>query len=137
MLLNLQSLMLSNCHGLTELPPEIGKLMDLRHLDIFQTTLKRMPTGINRLKDLRRLTTFVVGKDSGARIAELRDLSHLQGALSILNLQDVVNAMDALDANLKKKENLDDLVFAWDPMQLMVIRRIKLEFSKIFSLIPS
>ena len=136
MLLNLQSLMLSNCHGLTELPPEIGKLMDLRHLDIFQTTLKRMPTGINRLKDLRRLTTFVVGKDSGARIAELRDLSHLQGALSILNLQDVVNAMDALDANLKKKENLDDLVFAWDPMQLMVIRRIKLEFSKSFSLIP-
>ncbi|RVW21724.1 putative disease resistance protein [Vitis vinifera] len=95
-----------------------------------------MPTGINRLKDLRRLTTFVVGKDSGARIAELRDLSHLQGALSILNLQDVVNAMDALDANLKKKENLDDLVFAWDPMQLMVIRRIKLEFSKSFSLIP-
>ncbi|KAL6326058.1 hypothetical protein AAG906_000933 [Vitis piasezkii] len=79
-----------------------------------------MPTGINKLKDLRRLTTFVVGKHSGARITELQDLSHLRGALSILNLQNVVNAMDALKANLKKKEDLDDLVFAWDPNLLIL-----------------
>eukprot|EP00261_Vitis_vinifera_P038482 XP_019079725.1 PREDICTED: putative disease resistance RPP13-like protein 1 [Vitis vinifera] len=115
MLCNLQSLMLSNCHGITELPPEIENLIHLHHLDISGTKLEGMPIGINKLKDLRRLTTFVVGKHSGARIAELQDLSHLQGALSIFNLQNVVNATDALKANLKKKEDLDDLVFAWDP----------------------
>ncbi|KAL6327568.1 hypothetical protein AAG906_021858 [Vitis piasezkii] len=114
MLCNLQSLMLSDCHGITELPPEIENLIHLHHLDISGTKLEGMPTGINKLKDLRRLTTFVVGKHSGARITELQDLSHLRGALSILNLQNVVNATDALKANLKKKEDLDDLVFAWD-----------------------
>ena len=61
------------------------------------------------------MKTFVVDKHSGASIAELRDLSHLQGELSILNLQNVVNAMDGLKAILKQKKGLDDLVFAWDP----------------------
>ena len=115
MLLNLQSSMLSNCVGLTELPPEIRKLVNLRHLDISERKLEGMPTGIKRLKNLRRLTTFVVGKHGGARIVELQDLSHLQGALSILKLQNVVYAMDALVANLKNKKDLDELLFVWDP----------------------
>ncbi|RVW74214.1 putative disease resistance RPP13-like protein 1 [Vitis vinifera] len=112
MLLNLQSLILSKCHWLTELPAEIGKLINLRHLDISRTKIEGMPMGINGLKDLRMLTTFVVGKHGGARLGELRDLAHLQGALSILKLQNVENATEV---NLMKKEDLDDLVFAWDP----------------------
>ncbi|KAL6326905.1 hypothetical protein AAG906_012181 [Vitis piasezkii] len=114
-LLNLQSLMLSNCGSLTELPSEIGELINLRHFDISETNIEGMPIGINRLKDLRRLSTFVVVKDGGARICELRDLSCLGGALSILNLQNVVHATDALEANLKDKKDLEDLVFSWDP----------------------
>ncbi|XP_034680491.1 putative disease resistance RPP13-like protein 1 [Vitis riparia] len=112
MLLNLQSLILSECCWLTELPAEIGKLINLRHLDISKTKIEGMPMGINGLKDLRMLTTFVVGKHGGARLGELRDLAHLQGALSILKLQNVENATEV---NLMKKEDLDDLVFAWDP----------------------
>ncbi|KAJ9685518.1 hypothetical protein PVL29_017529 [Vitis rotundifolia] len=115
MLLNLQSLILSECRWLTELPAEIEKLINLRHLDISETKIEGMPMGINGLKDLRRLTTFVVGKHGSARVGELRDLAHLQGALSILNLQNVENAMEDIEVNLMKKEDLDDLVFAWDP----------------------
>ncbi|XP_034680772.1 putative disease resistance RPP13-like protein 1 [Vitis riparia] len=115
MLLNLQSLILSECCWLTELPAEIGKLINLRHLDISRTKIEGMPMGINGLKDLRMLTTFVVGKHGGARLGELRDLAHLQGALSILNLQNVENVENATEVNLMKKEDLDDLVFAWDP----------------------
>ncbi|RVX00448.1 putative disease resistance RPP13-like protein 1 [Vitis vinifera] len=116
MLLNLQSLVLSNCRGLTELPIEIVKLINLLHLDISRTNIQQMPPGINRLKDLQRLTTFVVGEHGCARVKELGDLSHLQGSLSILNLQNVpVNGNDALEANLKEKEDLDALVFTWDP----------------------
>ncbi|KAL6326142.1 hypothetical protein AAG906_001017 [Vitis piasezkii] len=116
MLLNLQSLVLSNCRGLTELPIEIVKLINLLHLDISGTNIQQMLPGINILKDLQRLTTFVVGEHGCARVKELGDLSHLQGALSILNLQNVpVNGNDALEANLKEKEDLDDLVFTWDP----------------------
>ncbi|XP_034680736.1 putative disease resistance RPP13-like protein 1 [Vitis riparia] len=111
MLLNLQSLILSECRWLTELPAEIGKLINLRHLDISKAKIEGMPMGINGLKDLRMLTTFVVGKHGGARLGELRDLAHLQGALSILKLQNVENATEV---NLMKKEDLHDLVFAWD-----------------------
>ncbi|XP_034704559.1 putative disease resistance RPP13-like protein 1 isoform X1 [Vitis riparia] len=115
MLLNLRSLILSECRWLTELPAEIGKLINLRHLDISRTKIEGMPMGINGLKDLRMLTTFVVGKHGGARLGELRDLAHLQGVLSILNLQNVENVENATEVNLMKKEDLQDLVFAWDP----------------------
>ena len=54
-------------------------------------------------------------KNGGARISELRDLSCLGGALSILSLQNVVHATDALEANLKDKKDVEDLVFSWDP----------------------
>ncbi|RVX13424.1 Disease resistance protein RGA2 [Vitis vinifera] len=115
MLFNLQTLMLSNCNFLSEVPSEIGKLINLRYFDISKTKLEGMPMGINRLKDLQVLTTFVVGwKHTAARIKDLRDLSQLGGTLSILNLQNVVYAADALEANLKDKGKLDHLVFGWD-----------------------
>ncbi|KAJ9685557.1 hypothetical protein PVL29_017554 [Vitis rotundifolia] len=114
-LLNLQSLMLSNCGLLTELPSEIGELINLRHFDISETNIEGMPIGINRLKDLRSLTTFVVVKHGGARISELRDLSCLGRTFSIINLQNIVYATDALEANLKEKKDVEELVFSWDP----------------------
>ncbi|RVX00441.1 putative disease resistance protein [Vitis vinifera] len=124
MLLNLQSLVLSGCFRLTELPAEIGKLINLHHLDISRTKIEGMPMGINGLKGLRRLTTYVVGKHGGARLGELRDLAHLQGALSILNLQNVVPT-DDIEVNLMKKEDLDDLVFAWDPNAIVRVSEIQ------------
>ncbi|CBI28603.3 unnamed protein product, partial [Vitis vinifera] len=76
----------------------------LRYLNLSSTKIQKLPKSIGMLCNLQSLI--------GARIAELQDLSHLRGALSIFNLQNVVNATDALKANLKKKEDLDDLVFA-------------------------
>ena len=113
-LFNLQTLMLSNCHALTHLPAEMGKLINLRHLDVTDTSLKKMPVGMKGLKHLRTLTGFVIGEDSGAKIKELRDMSHLGGRLCISKLQNVVDAMDVLDANLKGKELLDELEMQWD-----------------------
>ena len=113
-LLNLQTLMLSNCHALTHLPAEMGKLINLRHLDIIGTSLKEMPMGMKGLKHLRSLTRFVIGEDSGAKIKELREMSHLGGRLCISKLQNVVDVMDVLDSNLKGKERLDELEMRWD-----------------------
>ncbi|KAK9282698.1 hypothetical protein L1049_010918 [Liquidambar formosana] len=111
-LCNLQTLILSNC-GLTLLPTNIGRLTNLRHLDISGTKLKEMPIQMNGLKGLRTLTTFVVGKHDGLRVGELREFRHLQGKLSILKLQNVVNPMDAWEANLKEKEHLNELHLEW------------------------
>ena len=67
---------------------------------------------MGRLKSLRTLTAFVLGKSTGSNIGELRELSHLGGKISILNLQNVVGAIDAL---LKDKKDLKEVELAWGP----------------------
>ncbi|BFG20568.1 hypothetical protein CerSpe_068420 [Prunus speciosa] len=72
-----------------------------------------MPVQMGRLKSLRTLTTFVVGKSTGSTIDELGELSHLGGRISILKLNNVVDGRDALQANLKNKKDLKELELAW------------------------
>ncbi|KAK4592225.1 hypothetical protein RGQ29_016655 [Quercus rubra] len=110
-LYNLQTLLLSSCYSLIKLPTEMWRLVNLRHLDLVGTTLKEMPLHMGKLRNLVKLTTFVVGKHSGSSIKELGELHHLSGALSILNLQNVHHARDARDVNLKDKQYLSKLVF--------------------------
>ncbi|CAN6558907.1 unnamed protein product [Malus baccata var. baccata] len=109
-LYNLQTLLLLGCSSLVKLPANMRKLIYLRHLDIRGTKINEMPVHMGRLKSLRTLTTFVLGKSTGSNIGELRELSHLGGKISILNLQNVVGAIDAL---LKDKKDLNEVALAW------------------------
>ncbi|XP_059649181.1 putative disease resistance RPP13-like protein 1 [Cornus florida] len=111
-LINLYYLNVCNTR-LTKLPLDMGKLINLRHLDITGSKLIKMPMQMSRLVGLQHLTHFVVGKDSGSRISELGTLHHLHGKLSILNLQNVVNGRDALEANFKDKNHLEELELEW------------------------
>nr|POE92696.1 putative disease resistance rpp13-like protein 1 [Quercus suber] len=110
-LYKLQTLLLSECYFLAELPTMMWRLVNLRHLDLVGTILKEMPSHMGKLINLVKLTTFVVGKHSGSSIKELGELHHLSGALSILNLQNVHHARDAREVNLKNKQHLSELVF--------------------------
>ncbi|EOY17586.1 LRR and NB-ARC domains-containing disease resistance protein [Theobroma cacao] len=112
-LFHLQILLLSNCWNLVELPTKLGRLINLQHLDLNFTQLKEMPAHMGKLKNLHKLTTFVVGKNGGSSISELGELQHLHGTLSILNLQNVGCSGDALKANLKGKKKLQKLVLSW------------------------
>ncbi|XP_057433570.1 putative disease resistance protein At3g14460 [Lotus japonicus] len=119
-LYNLQTLLLSHCKFLNQLPWQIGNLISLRHLDVSDTNLMEMPAQISRLQNLCSLTTFVIGRgEDGLSIQELRNFPHLQGKLCILRLQNVVDHMDALKANLKTKELIDELMLEWgnDPQE--------------------
>ena len=112
-LCNLQTLRLSFCHRLVELPTMMHKLIRLRHLDISHCYMKKMPSQMGELKSLQKLTNYRVGKKSGTRIGELRELSHIGEILHIEELQNVVDVRDALEANLVGKQHLDDLLLGW------------------------
>lgn len=113
-LYNLQTLILCSCKNLIELPVLIGNLINLRHLDISETSIKELPMQIVRLESLRTLTCFVVGKiHVGLSIKELRKFPHLQGKLTITNLHNVNDTMEAYDADLKIKEHIEELVLEW------------------------
>ncbi|XP_061995501.1 putative disease resistance RPP13-like protein 1 [Rosa rugosa] len=112
-LYNLQTLILFRCRSLTMLPADIGNLRNLRHLNIQGTRLKSMPLGMGRLVNLQILSDFIVGKALGKGIAELKDLSHLRGSVSIFCLHDVSSVRDAIEARLEVKKHLDDLVLEW------------------------
>ena len=112
-LYNLQTLLLSYCRSLIELPANMGCLINMRHLDISGTNLIKMPLLMGRLKSLQTLSAFILGKNGGSGINELRDLRQLKGSLFILKLENVVNARDALEANLRDKLQLEELVLKW------------------------
>ena len=106
-LYNLQTLILLECRSLAKLPADMGNLTCLRHLYISGSRLKEMPQKICKLKNLQTLSTFVVGKDDGSRMRELRDMLQLHGSLLISGLQNVVSFSYAMEANLKEKQELD------------------------------
>nr|CAN60875.1 hypothetical protein VITISV_017859 [Vitis vinifera] len=113
-LCNLQTMMLSQCYDLLELPSKMGKLINLRYLDISGTkSLKEMPNDIEQLKSLQRLPHFIVGQESGFRFGELWKLSEIRGRLEISKMENVVGVEDALQANMKDKKYLDELSLNW------------------------
>ncbi|CAN6693024.1 unnamed protein product [Malus baccata var. baccata] len=112
-LINLRTLTLAGCSSLTKLPVDMRELSSLQYLDVSGTKIQEMPVEFGRLKSLRTLTAFVVGKSTGSSIGELRELQHLQGRLHISNLHNVIHVVDALEANLKDKKELKDLELEW------------------------
>ncbi|QCD78112.1 disease resistance protein RPM1 [Vigna unguiculata] len=114
-LYNMQTLLLSNCWSLTELPEDIGNLVNLQHLDNSGTRLNKMPKQIATLQNLQTLSTFVISKpQDGLMVGELKNFPRLQGKLSILKLQNVVDPSEAFQANLKNREQIDELALEWD-----------------------
>ncbi|XVF12736.1 hypothetical protein REPUB_Repub08aG0145100 [Reevesia pubescens] len=98
---------------LRTLPRDMGSLTSLRYLDIHGTSLEKMPLRMGRLTNLQYLSNFVVGAGNGSEIRELEDLSNLHGTLTISGLHNVTNIKDAIQAKLRTKKNLDELVLEW------------------------
>ncbi|XP_061354236.1 putative disease resistance RPP13-like protein 1, partial [Gastrolobium bilobum] len=112
-LYNLETLLLLGCRRLTMLPANMSNLVNLRHLDISGSRVTEMPAKFGRLKSLQVLTSFVVSSDGGSKVSELGELSELHGTLLIVNLQNVVDEREALNAGLRRKKHLQELEFKW------------------------
>ncbi|CAL5379516.1 unnamed protein product [Camellia sinensis] len=116
-LYNLQVLFLKFCVKLEKLPLNMGRLVNLRHFDMTGVHIpssEEMSLHIGKLTNLRTLSNFMVGKDRGRKIGELKNLSHIQGAIHISRMENVSGVKDAVDANLMSKEELKELSLEWD-----------------------
>jgi Leucine-rich repeat (LRR) protein len=102
------------CTRIERLPASLERLINLRYLNISDTPLKEMPPHIGQLTKLQTLTAFIVGRQSESSFKELGKLRHLRGELHIRNLQNVVDARDAVGANLEGRKHLVSLRFTWD-----------------------
>ncbi|XP_028118862.1 putative disease resistance RPP13-like protein 1 [Camellia sinensis] len=116
-LYNLQVLFLKFCAELEKLPLNMGRLVNLRHFDMTGVHIpssEEMSLHIGKLTNLRTLSIFMVGKDRGRKIGELKNLSHIQGAIHISRMENVSGVKDAVDANLMSKEELKELSLEWN-----------------------
>ncbi|KAK8480409.1 hypothetical protein V6N12_055732 [Hibiscus sabdariffa] len=110
---NLQTLNLHSCSKLEMLPKGMKHLKNLRYLDLrYCNSLTCMPAGLGQLTCLRKLSKFIVGKDNGCGIDELKELA-LEGELSITGLVNVKSSREAKNVNLIKKQNLRSLTLSW------------------------
>ncbi|XP_055960209.1 putative disease resistance protein RGA3 [Mercurialis annua] len=110
---NLQTLNLRDCYKLCKLPRGLKYMKNLIHLDILGcSSLTYMPGEIGQLTCLRKLSDFIVGKDKGHHIGELKELN-LGGELSIHKIQYVTSCGDAKTANLMGKKELSSLRLLW------------------------
>ncbi|XP_062115452.1 putative disease resistance RPP13-like protein 1 [Humulus lupulus] len=101
-LYNLETLLLERCYKLTQLPTNIGNLIKLRHLCV-PFVLEEMPLQIGK----------VVGQNRDFGIKLLKELPNLHGTIRIMGLENVSSVEDVLEANLKNKKFLSQLVLEW------------------------
>ncbi|KAL6569969.1 hypothetical protein OROMI_014483 [Orobanche minor] len=113
-LFHLQTLCLHNCRFICKLPPALGKLSNLRHLDNSKTDqLKDLPVEIGKLRSLQTLPKIILSKDGGLGLKDMRDLRQLRGTLAIFELQNVADIEDVKEASLRCKNELDELQLSW------------------------
>ncbi|KAK9288186.1 hypothetical protein L1049_016635 [Liquidambar formosana] len=110
---NLQTLKLNYCKSLTELPRDIKKLINLRHLlNHGCDKLEGMPSGFCQLTAIQTLPIFVLG--SGG-LSELEGLNNLRGELRIKDLENARHTTsESRKTYLKEKKYLQTLTLCWE-----------------------
>ncbi|KAF9605116.1 hypothetical protein IFM89_014107 [Coptis chinensis] len=110
----MQTLKLRDCFKLVSLPKCIRKLINLRHLEAnVASLLVSMPPGLGDLNELQTLPAFVVGKENGCHITELKHMVNVHGTLHILRLENVFSLEEAKEAALDQLKYIQKLELQW------------------------
>ncbi|KAJ7001751.1 disease resistance RPP13-like protein 1 [Populus alba x Populus x berolinensis] len=97
------------------LVPQQEQNKQMEDLGAGASSIKAMPMGIEKLTNLQTLSNFVMGKDKGSRLSSLANLKSLRGTLCITGLENVIDAREAMEANIKDINNLEVLLLEWSP----------------------
>ncbi|GKF85206.1 putative disease resistance RPP13-like protein 1 [Tanacetum coccineum] len=109
----LQVLLLHGCEKLVCLPKSFAKLVNLRYLDVSDTSmLKKLPSRIGGMTSLQFLSKVIIEGSNGFKISKLKVMMELRGRLSIKWLYMVNAARQAEESELQIKY-LEDLVLEW------------------------
>ncbi|XP_078174287.1 putative disease resistance RPP13-like protein 1 [Carex rostrata] len=115
-LYHLQFLLLPPC--LNTLPTKLCNLIKLRHVvqygsyDNKANTLPPVPY-LGKLTSLQRLDEFHVRKEEGYKLQQLGCLKEIGGSLKIVNLENVIDKEEAIQARLIEKPKLKKLELVW------------------------
>ena len=109
----LQILKLNYCRDLEELPSNLHLLTNLCRLEFKKTKVRKVPPYLGKLKNLKVvMNSFNVGHDRELGIQRLGEFN-LEGSLSIKELQNIENFVDAFESNLRNKTHLVALTLEW------------------------
>ncbi|QCD85706.1 disease resistance protein RPM1 [Vigna unguiculata] len=115
LLYKLQILKLKNCQTLKELPSCLLQLHKLCCLELINTEVKNVHI-LGKLKNLQVLmNSFCVDIHKEPSIQQLGQIN-LHGSLRIGELQNIENPSYALEADLKNKPHLVELMLEWNIM---------------------
>jgi len=89
-------------------------LTNLCRLEFTETRVVKVPPHLGKLKNLKVvMNSFKVGHGKEFGIQRLGELNNLHEGLSIGELQNIENSLDAIEANLKNKTLLVNLNLRW------------------------
>lgn len=115
-MINLQTLKLIKCFRLTKLPSDLYKLINLYHIDLEGSRIRKMPKYIGKLENLQTMSQFVVGKNKESNLKELGALKRLRGRLTLSKMENITDPKNAREVKLKDK-HLDELALLWKMVQ--------------------
>ncbi|XP_078166395.1 putative disease resistance protein RGA3 [Carex rostrata] len=108
---HLQALHIRKCQFL-ELPREINKLINLRHLNVDDEKIPLI-SGIGQLTSLQELDEYAIGEKEGHRITELKNMKEITGHLKIINCENVKSKDEAMQAKLADKKHVYAVDVRW------------------------
>ncbi|KAJ4963811.1 hypothetical protein NE237_023750 [Protea cynaroides] len=114
---NLETLKLKDCSDLVELPKEMNCLINLQYLYLDGVhQLTSMPPRMGQLTNMQILSIFIVGREEGFRIEELKFMKKLRGSLCIKKMENVTEDQ-VKEAQLYDNFEIRKLEFQWSSLQ--------------------
>ncbi|KAK9137894.1 hypothetical protein Sjap_008488 [Stephania japonica] len=130
-LYHLETLNIENCWQLKELPDDMWKLTNLRHLYIAEST--KILKKFGRLHSLRSISPilFLGEEEDGRGIGELECLNNLCGHLRIHNMESVRDASHVRKAKLMEKKKVYQLEMVWNEGAKSAAKGTKTDYSEV------